>query len=126
MLHHIENKARKTIPLIPWRKITDCVLGEDYELSLAFIGNQVSKKLNNHYRHKDRPTNILSFPLEKNEGEILINIKIVKKEAKELKEKESSYLAYIFIHGLLHLKGFRHGSRMETEEKKIREKFSEK
>jgi probable rRNA maturation factor len=125
MLHHIENKTKERLPNLPLGEIAEFALGQGYELSLVFVTSATSKKINKQYRQKDKPTNILSFPLSENEGEILIDIKIVKKEAKEIGEKESTYLTYIFIHGLIHLKGFDHGSRMEREEKKIRNKFKE-
>lgn len=125
MLHHIENRTNERLPRIPFAKIADFALSQGYEVSLVFVDSETSQRLNKQYRQKDNPTNILSFPLTKDEGEILIDIKVVKKEAKELGEKESTYLAYIFIHGLVHLKGFDHGSRMEEEEKKIRNKFKE-
>jgi probable rRNA maturation factor len=125
MLHHIENRTKERLPKLPFSEIAEFALGQGYELSLVFVTSATSRKVNNQYRQKDKPTNILSFPLSKNEGEILIDFKVVSEEAKELGEKEPAYLAYIFIHGLAHLKGFDHGSRMEREEKKIRNKFKE-
>lgn len=125
MLHHIENRTKEHIPKLPFSDIAEFALGQGYELSLVFVTSATSRKLNKQYREKDKATNILSFPLSKNEGEILIDIKVVKKEAVEMGEDDPAYLAYIFIHGLAHLKGFDHGSRMEREEKKIRNKFKE-
>ncbi len=120
---HIENKTDEKIRKIPFAEITDLALVHGYDLSLVFVSHATSKKFNNLYRNKNNPTNILSFPLSEKEGEILIDIKIIKKEAVELGETELAYLTYIFIHGLTHLKGLDHGSRMEREEKKIRRKF---
>ena len=37
------------------------ILGKDYSLSVAYISEKKSQELNNHYRQKDKPTNILSF-----------------------------------------------------------------
>lgn len=98
-------------------------MGQGYELSLVFVTHAESRKWNKHYRGKDKSTNILSFPLSETEGEILIDLALVKEEAKEQGEDEAAYLAYIFIHGLIHLKGLDHGSKMEQEERKIRQKF---
>lgn len=123
MLQHIENKTSENIPALPFRDIADFALNQGYELSLVFVDSKTSKKLNSTYRQKNNSTNILSFPLSKTEGEILIDIKVVKEEAGALKEKLPVYLAYIFIHGLVHLKGLDHGSKMEKEEKKIRNRF---
>ncbi len=121
---HIENKTNKTLPRIPFKKIAGFALTQGYELSLVFVTNEISREVNKKYRGKDYPTNILSFPLNATEGEILIDLDVVKKEAKEQNENLTAYLTYIFIHGLVHLKGFDHGSKMETEERKIRENFN--
>lgn len=87
------------------------MLGETYDLSLAFINDQNALALNQKWRRKNKIANVLSFPLSDLSGEILIN----KKQA----ERDSFSLDYLFIHGLLHLKGLDHGSRMEREEKRL-------
>ncbi len=82
MLHHIENKTSKSlagIKSIPFNTIADYALSQGYELSLVFVTSEISRKINKQYRGKDKPTNILSFPLEKNEGEILIDLQLIKK-----------------------------------------------
>lgn len=99
------------------------ILGKDYELSLAFINAEKSHQLNKTYRGKNKPTNILSFPLSKNEGEILICKEMVKKDAPKFKKTYKEFLGFLFIHGMLHLKGMRHGSRMEEAEKKYDKKY---
>lgn len=100
------------------------VLGKDYDLSLVFIANKFSRKLNNSHRKIDKPTDILSFPLDKKSGEIFINIPYSIKKCKTFDRTFHNYIKFIFIHGLFHLKGFEHGSRMESEEHKIRIKFN--
>ncbi len=87
------------------------MLGEAYDLSLAFIGDKKALTLNQTLRSKNKIANVLSFPLSKTSGEILIN----KKQA----IRDNFSLDYLFIHGLLHLKGLDHGSRMEREEEKL-------
>ncbi len=104
-------------------KISKKVLGSKYDLSLAYIDDETSCTLNQRYRNKNSPTNILSFPLSDHEGEIVINLSQIKREALILKKSEVEHTLYIFIHGLLHLKGFAHGSRMEAEEHKLLKHF---
>mgnify|MGYP000735947409 CR=1 FL=1 len=111
-------------PRLPFIKIKEAVLGKKYDLSLIFIGSTRSKTLNKQYRGKDKPTNILSFPLEKNEGEIFIDLKEASRTAKNFDRKYENFIGFLLIHGLLHLKGFAHGSSMENEEIKIRKKFN--
>jgi len=120
---HIESTVKARLPRIPYLKIADKILKKEYELSLVFIGEARSRQLNYRFRKKDRPTNILSFHLSRNEGEIFMNIGRIRKEAIKLGVSMPAYTAYIFIHGLLHLKGLPHGSRMESEERKFLKLF---
>lgn len=85
------------------------VLGPDYELSFAWISLPRMHELNLTHRGKDRATNILSFPYSQTDGEIVM--------CKELVKPAEAVL--LFIHGLLHLKGMRHGSNMESAERSV-------
>ncbi len=119
----IKNTTKGKLQSLPFVSIKEAVLGKKYELSLVFIGDKLSKKLNKKYRSKDKSTNILSFPLTEKEGEIFINFNKSKKEAPLFKRNHSKHILFLFIHGLFHLKGLSHGSRMEDKEVKIRKKF---
>lgn len=103
--------------------IKNHVLGEKFELSLVFVGDKLSKSLNNKYRGKNKPTDILSFPLSSQSGEIFINLKRVTVEARKFNRSFENFVLFLFVHGLLHLKGMDHGSKMENAEKKVRTKF---
>jgi probable rRNA maturation factor len=94
------------------------ILGKKYSLSIAYVDEKTSKKINKKYRNKNKPTNILSFPLQKNMGEIVLCPKIIKKEAKNFNKTFSQFLGFLVIHGMLHLKGYKHGSKMEKMEEK--------
>lgn len=120
---YITNKTRGALPSVPFAKIKDHVLGKKYNLSLVFIGERKSKKLNFAYRGRNKPTNILSYTLDKNNGEIFITPKVLKREMKKFERKYDNFIAFLFIHGLLHLKGMEHGSTMEKAEEKVRRKF---
>ncbi len=98
-------------------------MGPDYDLSFAFITSAESRALNCRYRGKDQPTNVLSFPLTTTGGEIVIDQVLAKQEASLLGRDKIEYFAYLFIHGLLHLNGFTHGSRMESEERQLKNFF---
>jgi len=106
------------------KQIKDSVLGKEYSLSLVFIGQKRSLSLNKKYRHKNSPANVLAFSLEKRSGEIFITLPKARKEHVHFDMSFKKYVIYLFIHGLLHLKGHDHGSRMEDEEKKILKRFS--
>ncbi len=96
-------------------EIKDDILGKGYELSLTYIDEGRSLDLNRKYRKKNKPANVLAFALEKNAGEIFLTPSIIKEDE----------LLYMFIHGLLHLKGLKHGTMMEKEEKKFLAKWQE-
>ena len=81
----IENTTKGKLPSLPFLRIKERVLGKHYELSVVFIGDKRSRDLNKRYRGKDRPTNILSFPLSASEGEIFINLRQAKKMRLALK-----------------------------------------
>lgn len=104
-------------------QVKDEILGKRYELSFAFIDKKRSKFLNKTYRQKDEPTDILSFPLEKNKGEILICKEIAKIKAPKFGMNFQNYLLFLVIHGNLHLKGMEHGDKMERYELKYYSRY---
>lgn len=119
----IKNMTKGKLPSLPFLDIKNEVLGESYELSLVFGGNTLSQELNSKYRGKDRPTNVLSFPLSENSGEIFIDTKKARSEAAEFDTNFQNHVGRLFIHGLFHLKGMDHGSKMDKEEERIRKIF---
>lgn len=99
---------------------------EDAELTIRIVDEDEIQQLNNTYRHKNKPTNVLAFPSQipkdiLNEldfpyiGDIIICASIIEKESFELNKSSLSHWAHILIHGVLHLLGYDH---MEPEEEK--------
>ncbi|MFA6524101.1 MAG: rRNA maturation RNase YbeY [Candidatus Paceibacterota bacterium] len=112
------NKTKGKLPSLPFAIIKNDILGKDYSLSLAFVEEKKSCELNTLYRKKNKSTNILSFPLDKNFGEIIICPSVVKRELKKFDKTFPELLGFLVIHGMLHLKGLKHGKKMEKLEKK--------
>ncbi|MEX2013310.1 MAG: rRNA maturation RNase YbeY [Parcubacteria group bacterium] len=104
---------------IPFTRLKNRVLGRSFELSLVFIDNKLSRRLNRTYRGKNSPANVLSFPLSKSTGEIFIDLVTAQKETKEFGMSFEQFVTFLFIHGLLHLKGMAHGDTMEQAEKTL-------
>lgn len=104
-------------------KIKKHVLGTKYELSVVFVGDARSKTLNKKYRKKNKPTNVLAFPLNKTSGEIVINVPLARRECSRFGTNAGKHILYLFIHGCLHLKGYEHGGTMECEEDRTRTRF---
>ncbi len=119
----INNIGRGQVPRLPFEQIKKSALGSKYDLSLIFTTPAKIKKLNLLYRNKNKPTDILSFPISKKEGEIYICLSEAKKEKKKFDRDYENFLAFLFIHGCVHLKGYDHGGTMERIESKIRRKF---
>lgn len=106
-------------------KIKKEILGVNYDLNLYFVGDKKIKEINKKFRKKDYVTDILSFPFtEDNFGEIYICLNKAAKKAKEFDTKNDDYLNYLFVHGMIHLKGFDHGLEMDKLEKKYTKKLN--
>lgn len=119
----ITNKTRGKLPSLPFLAMKDGILGKGYSLSIAFVLPADSHKLNKTYRKKDKPTNVLSFSLDKNNGELVLCPKVIKEEAKLFDRTYENFLGYLAIHGMLHLKGLDHGRKMDQQEKKFEKKY---
>ena len=115
----IIKRSRLKYPRLSFESMKEDVLGEDYSLSLVFIGDRTSQRLNQEYRGVSKPASVLSFPLSEQEGEIFINLRKARDESHRFNMNFKRFVAYLFIHGMLHLKGMRHGCTMEEEEKRL-------
>jgi probable rRNA maturation factor len=119
----IRNATRQSLPRLPFSKIAENVLGKNYDLSLVFIGSKLSREMHRKFHKKDSPGNVISFPLSKTSGEIFIDLSEARREASLFKRSYIEHVGALFIHGLYHLKGLRHGRTMEDVEQKARKRF---
>jgi probable rRNA maturation factor len=90
-------------------------------LSVRVVGLARSRSLNAHYRHKDKPTNVLSFSGAGAVpdgryflGELVICAPVVAHEALTQDKTLESHWAHMTVHGVLHLLGFDHERRAEA------------
>jgi probable rRNA maturation factor len=97
-------------------------------LSVRVVGQAGSRSLNAHYRHKDKPTNVLSFsgagtvPDGRHFlGELVICAPVVAQEARKQSKTLESHWAHMTVHGVLHLLGFDHERRAEAAKMAARE-----
>lgn len=116
----------KSFPSLPYEEMKDAILGKKYTLSLTFVGKVRAQALNLAYRKATYVPNVLSFPLQNDAGEIYITPTVAEREAPKYSLTKKGYIGYLFIHGLLHLKGYPHGATMERAEKKFMELFKMK
>ena len=97
----------------------------DPEVSLAFVGERAIRTLNRKFMKKDKPTDVLSFPLgEKGPdgkyylGDIVIAVPVAARQAREKGHGLDRELRLLAIHGFLHLLGYDHFAGIEEEERK--------
>jgi probable rRNA maturation factor len=100
-------------------------------LSVRVVGERASRSLNARYRHKSKPTNVLSFagsgaaPDGRNFlGELVICATVVASEAAEQGKSLRAHWAHMTVHGVLHLRGLDHelpaeAAKMELAEVQI-------
>ena len=112
------SQSAKKYPKLPYEVMAHSILGKNYSLSLIFVGKVRAQSLNKKYRKATYVPNVLSFPLDKNTGEIYITPLVAKTESKKYGMTPTGYIGFLFIHGLLHLKGYPHGATMDRLEKK--------
>jgi probable rRNA maturation factor len=117
----ITNLTKRKIDKIFLRRVARVAVKEtgQKEISLVLVGENKIKEINRKYRHKNKPTDVLSF---EDLNEIFICPEIVKKQAKNLKAPAKNELARVLIHGILHLAGYEHEkSKKEAEEMRKKE-----
>lgn len=94
-------------------------------VNLALVDLLTSQTLNNEWRGKDKPTNILSFPFELPEGwedrqqllgDLVICVPVVQQEAEQQGKVLAEHMAHLLVHGLLHLQGYDHENEDDAEQ----------
>ncbi len=85
------------------------------QVTIRIVDNQESQHLNETFRHRTGPTNVLSFPFENPEilqppllGDVVICAPLVMTEAGEQGKESEAHWAHLVIHGVLHLVGYDH------------------
>lgn len=109
--------------IIQWLNVILPQFMDNAEITIRIVDEQESQQLNNTYRHKDKPTNVLSFPFESPIeievpllGDLIICKQVVEAEAKEQHKSLTAHWAHMIVHGCLHLLGYDHILDEEAEE----------
>lgn len=128
---HMENSINELVNAV--LKYENCM--DDYEISISFVSNEEIKDLNREYRGIDAVTDVLSFPmlefeedydeLEDDEeeyieeelplGDIVISVEKADEQAQDYGHSFIRELAFLLVHGMLHLLGYDH----EKEEEEV-------
>ncbi|WWP02511.1 MAG: rRNA maturation RNase YbeY [Candidatus Dasytiphilus stammeri] len=128
------NKNHSRLPTIAnFKKWIHAIsMQNNKEITIRLVDKNEIQALNFCYRGINRPTNILSFPFDKNSninnfpllGDIVICSSLLEEEAKKQHKYLLAHWAHIVIHGILHLLGYNHihddeAKQMELIETKI-------
>lgn len=95
---------------------------QNAEVVIRVVDAPESKSLNQLYRKKAAPTNVLSFPMEVTPeveldllGDIIICHPVVKREAQSEQKAVQAHYAHMVTHGVLHLCGYDHQNPQEAD-----------
>lgn len=103
-----------------WVKAALCHEQADtYEICIRLVDKTESQQLNKQYRHKDKPTNVLSFSYGKEAlpllGDLVICSDVVIEEAQVQEKLIDAHWAHLTVHGVLHLLGYDHEQSADAE-----------
>ncbi len=112
----IRNLTRRKAPVFAFKKTLAAVL-PGWDISLVFVLPEKAQELNRTLRKKTYEPNVLSYATGTKSGEVIICLAVAQKQAPDYAMPYATFVGYLFIHALLHLKGMRHGSTMEKVER---------
>ena len=93
------------------------------EVSLVFCDDPFIHQLNRDYRGYDKPTDVLSFPQEGEQGllgDVVISVPTCQRQARQRGHQASTEVEWMFLHGCLHLLGYDDATEEEAEEMSAR------
>jgi len=131
-MNHFEvfNETKEKLDLEEEKKIIEYALKykklNNVEFNIIFVDKKTIRQINKQYRNIDRETDVISFALEDGDinvsfdfgrllGDIYICVDKMKEQAKEYGHSEKREMAFLTIHGLLHLLGYDHMTKEEEE-----------
>ena len=100
--------------------------GVAHEISILVTDDDQIQQLNREYRKTDKPTNVLSFPMQEGDfgditpgllGDVVISCETAQKESEKANINFSERISQLLIHGILHLIGFDHEQSSENAQK---------
>jgi len=125
----LDNRTDFQINIMLLEKIASSLTQREIELIVT--DNSEIQQINNDFRNIDKPTDVLSFPLEEVAGSplgsIVISADYINEKSKEYDHSFDEESALLFIHGLLHLMGYDHevdNGEHRKKEKEIIKQFN--
>lgn len=121
------------------QKILEILKYSDFDIGIWITNNTTIREYNKKYRHKDKATDILSFPFypelvagkhikaknpeDKNLGDLIISAEYVVEEAKKYNVPFEQRLQLLFVHGICHLLGYDHIEDADFQKMRAKESF---
>ncbi|MDD4170157.1 MAG: rRNA maturation RNase YbeY [Desulfotomaculaceae bacterium] len=118
----LDNNLADFLVLVVQEAIKGRGYEDEAEISLVFVNDNYIRDLNLQYRGIDSPTDVLSFamlegePLQGGEamlGDVVISLQAARRQAEEYGHSFRREVAYLTIHGVLHLIGYDHQTEDE-------------
>ncbi|NWH09143.1 MAG: rRNA maturation RNase YbeY [Alphaproteobacteria bacterium] len=123
---------RKAVPGLvkaarAWARSALKAAGGQGGVAIAFANDDELRRLNAHFRGKDKATNVLSFPASKDQiriipeaerslflGDIALGLETILAEAARDRKTVADHTAHLVVHGILHLLGYDHVAAREA------------
>lgn len=100
-----------------------CLSDEQLVTSVRIVGNDEMRELNNTWRGRNKPTNVLSFPMQSPDdvdpkilGDLVLCAPVINVEARQQDKPVHAHWAHMVVHGMLHLQGYDHVDDRQAEE----------
>ena len=130
-MNHFEifNETNKKLDLEEEKNLIEYALNykklKGVVFNIIFVDNKTIKKINKEYRNIDKETDVISFALEDSKdieldgvrllGDIYISVDKIESQAKQYGHSKKREMAFLTIHGLLHLLGYDHQTKEEEK-----------
>ena len=102
------------------------------ELSLLFVNDFQIQELNRQHLRRDKPTNVLAFPMREGEfstlhpnllGDLVISVETARRQSDRFGLNEMEMVILLMVHGILHLIGYEHeGTKKGAREMSLKQK----
>ena len=111
---------------------------EASEVSIVIVGDEEITRLNRQYLRRNRPTNVIAFPMASGDpaalpshllGDVVISAETAKRQAEAAGRETGEEILFLMIHGVLHLLGYDHEKnaeerrKMEAKERELLQRF---
>jgi len=127
--------------VLSWtRRILQMKRYESGEIGILWVNDRQIRRYNRDYRHQDKATDVLAFPMREGVGgelhpqflgDVMISLETAKRDAALSGRRYLDHLLMLLIHGTLHLMGYDHeqsdreAQRMKRQERRLFKKLTE-